>query len=222
MDSMAGRQYRTTRLGLAQASGRINTQWFVGKLQSQAITQKALAAALNIDPSSVSLMLHGKRTMDIREAAVIAKLIGVPMSDVALNAGIALPDVDDGKEVLIKGWVDAGYTVRWEAPKGPRKVQAPRNGGPNLVCLRIQTAGQSVNGLDGALIFYRVVSGPLNVRLGQICITRVQGSKETCLRVIQRGYETGTFNLYTFGGELKEEGVVLEMAHPVVYFKMSD
>jgi transcriptional regulator with XRE-family HTH domain len=200
---------------------RTNAKWFQDQLQNRGISQRKLAAELNLDPSTISLIFHGKRSLKANEISAIARLLSVPMEEVLLNAGIAPPDIAASKEVLVKGWVDAAYTVHWEAPRGPKKVKAPLYGGPNLTCIRIQTAGKATaEGIDGALLFFRDLDGLDADFVEKLCVVKPQGMNQCMVRVIRRGYQSGTYDAYSIAGELKEEGIVLEAVSPVMWMKL--
>lgn len=66
----------------------INTRWFQNGLADVKVSQRRLAKMMGLDPSAVTLMLQGRRAMSAAEAAMIAKVLGVPVADVLRQAGI--------------------------------------------------------------------------------------------------------------------------------------
>lgn len=67
----------------------VNTRWFQNGLADVKVSQRRLAKMMGVDPSAVTLMLKGRRAMSASEAALIAKVLGVPVDDVLREAGIA-------------------------------------------------------------------------------------------------------------------------------------
>lgn len=71
-----------------------DTRWFQNRLADQRLSQRRLAAMLNLDPAAVSLMIRGKRRMSAAEAAEIARFLGVSVEEVLVRAGVS-PTIPD-------------------------------------------------------------------------------------------------------------------------------
>lgn len=67
---------------------KIDTRWFQDRLTDKKLSQRKLASLLNLDPAAVSLMLRGRRKMSAAEAAEVARVLGVPVKDVLVRAGV--------------------------------------------------------------------------------------------------------------------------------------
>jgi len=75
----------------------MNTGWFRTMLAQKRLSQRRLAKEMGLDPAAVSLMLHGKRKLQLTEAKQIATILGVQLNDVLLAAGIeAIPRLESG------------------------------------------------------------------------------------------------------------------------------
>lgn len=71
-----------------RANMRVKTEWFLTMLRQKQISQRKLAKEMGLDPAAVSLMLHGKRKIQLVEAGRMATIIGVQLNDVLMAAGI--------------------------------------------------------------------------------------------------------------------------------------
>lgn len=85
-----------------------NSAWFAAKLSDKGMSQRQLARLMGIDASAVSLMLRGRRKMDVKEAGEVARLLGVPVDEVLRHAGVAVPvDHHAPGRVPVLGWADS-------------------------------------------------------------------------------------------------------------------
>lgn len=64
----------------------INTPWFLARLAKVQISQRELARRMAMDHAALNLMLHGKRTMYIDEAASLAFHLRVPIETLIAQA----------------------------------------------------------------------------------------------------------------------------------------
>lgn len=75
----------------------MKTEWFRTMLSQRKMSQRSLAKAMDLDPAAISLMLRGKRKLQLTEAKQIAAILSVQLNDVLLAAGIqAIPRVEAG------------------------------------------------------------------------------------------------------------------------------
>jgi len=70
----------------------INTKWFRDRLAERDMSLRRLAKLLELDPSAVSLMLRGMRTMTADEANRISGLLTIPVTEVLAQAGIPIEE----------------------------------------------------------------------------------------------------------------------------------
>lgn len=206
----------------AEAGARpISTRWFKDVLAEKQITQRAVAHSLQLDPASVSLMLRGKRRLQLDEAAALAQLLGVPLDDVLYHAGID-PTAGAAKgSVPIMGWIDNEGEVHMRRPDGPRRVQAPQGTPENTVALRYQTEDAT----DGAIAFYvPKEEGVDRDCVGRLCVVQIApaGKGPRYLRVVKPGYRRGTWTLTRVRDSGKPvESVELASASPVLWVRMA-
>lgn len=197
---------------------RINTRWFHSQLESQGLTQRKLAQHLRKDPSAISLALKGKRRISLSEATEMARLFCVPIDEVLTQAGIKIHEPKSAKSLSVSGWIDGEFNVHQEPPKGPRAVPVPVFGGKGIRVLRFQTTGTGLDGIDGALVYYKPTGRVDSGCNGKLCVVEIDGGGVK-LATVRNGYQSGTFNLSKMDGKLMEESVILDSASPVLWMK---
>ena len=67
---------------------QIDTGWFKGLLMDRQISQRQLAFKMGMDPASMSLMLRGKRKMNLHDAELLSKHLRVRVDEVLYHAGV--------------------------------------------------------------------------------------------------------------------------------------
>ena len=94
---------RNERIKREMAAPAINTEWFRTMLRQNRISQRKLAKGMSLDPAAVSLILRGKRKLQLDEARQMADILKVSINDVLLAAGIpsvSHPEAVGMQEVL--------------------------------------------------------------------------------------------------------------------------
>ncbi len=198
------------------SKNKINTAWFQKQIKLAGLTQRQVSRSMNMDPGSFSQRLNGTFTFRADEAAQLAQILKLPMDDVLINMGIQPPESSSGS-LAIKGWVDGELMVHMEPPKGPRTAPKPAFG-RDVDVLRFQTVGSALDGMDGALVYYQSQDDVNHDHLGKLCVVDIT-KKKRGLRVVKRGYQSGSYHLYSMSGEMMEEDVSLEAISPVVWLK---
>lgn len=202
----------------AARAAAINTRWFKERMADRHLTQRKVAKSLELDPAAISLLLRGQRRLQMDEAAEMAQLLGVPLNEVLVAAGID-PEAGAKGAVSVVGWVDDSGEVHMKRPDGPRKVAAPMGMPEAAVALRYQTRGPT----DGWMAFYVPATEVPADAIGQMCVVKL-ASKDggIFIRAVKRGYGRGLYNLV--GLQLEQgslDGVQLAWAAPVLWFKTS-
>lgn len=207
-----------------------NTQWFQDQFAKQDLTQRKVAKSLKVNPSGLSLLLHGKRKLTLEEAALLAKLLNQPLELVLSNAGITTHGIKTDQTLKIQGWVDHKLILHWEMPKGPRHAPNPGFDVKDVEVVRLETAGTASEGIDGALAYYRRSGTVEQDCVGRLCVVQLappadgkpgdSWTKQAWrLAVVKRGYFPGAFNLCNLAGAIVHEGAFLESSTPVIWLK---
>jgi hypothetical protein len=193
-----------------------NKKWFIDKLADHQISQRQLAARMALDPAAMNRTFKGARRMQLDEAASIARVIGVPVEEVMVHAGIdTRGTITKAGRVPVMGWLDKDFNVHTDGIRGERFVASLPHDAPGLEAFRLQTANTPADALDGNLVYYRPGNTVSPGAIGRWCVvTRLDGRVQ--VRVLKPGYRRGTYNLSDPMHGSTEEDVVLESAAPVV------
>lgn len=196
--------------------------WLKDQIHLRGFTQEKVARRLGVHPATMNLLVHGKRKVTPEYAIELAQMFSLSLDEFLTHIGYK-PGSMQGKDTLVvRGWVDGGLGIHWEVPKGSRTAPRPQHGvGDNVQVLRFQTQGSRNDGLDGGLIYFAPKTEVDLACVGRVCVAKVpkgQGADHVC--VLRRGYQGGTYNLLTLGGELLQENVQLESASPVIWMKI--
>lgn len=188
----------------------IDTNWFRQRLATKKLSQRALARGLGLDPSALSLLLRGKRMMKLPEAAGIARLLGVPMTEVLARAGVE--EDARGAIMLIAGWLDPHGEVHFEPELGD--VGRPHGLPAESIAVQCRTAGSDLDYMDGWTLFVdRPTEPPSAEHIGRLCLVRLSEGI-VYLAQPRRGYMRGRWNLA--GPVALATDVLLDWTAPVL------
>lgn len=196
---------------------RMDTKWFRARLEESGVTQRHLAKTLDLDPAAVSYMLRGKRKMQMAEAAEIARMIGTPIDEVLLHAGIDIQKAPAGADVAIVGTIQAASGEIQHTPDGKRTRKAPAVTGlpKGASALRIEGEGAEA----GWTLYYvprdQVEAGAV----GQLAVVTLPGRRGQYVRIVERGDEAGTFNLRAWPRGRDLDNARILAANPVIWIK---
>lgn len=191
----------------------LNKVWFTDQFAARQISQRQLAFKIDMDPAAMSLVLSGKRKLQIPEAEQIAAELGVPVVDVLANAGL---DVAAGAatDALVTGWIGAMGEVHEERVEGPRRVPTPIGMPSDTRVLRYQ--GQDAT--NGWLTYYVPVAGVGVDAIGRLCVVKTSQGAAYVGRLV-RGYSSGVWNIVDPFTRGVIEGVRVLSAAPVAWIR---
>lgn len=171
----------------------IDQRWFQDTLRDRKMTQRELAAAIDVDPSSLSLLLSGKRRMTVETAGRIAKAMGVSLDDVVVHAGVTLAQESAGSVDLI-GYVDGEAEAHLAGPIG--RVRAP----VLPMCdaaISMRTAQTDLDMMHGWVGFLGAKEPCSAEAVDRTCLVSTGG--QTMLRLVRRGSVPNTYTLTGIG-----------------------
>lgn len=167
----------------------INTGWFKDKLAEKKISQRRLAAMMNIDPSAASLMFRAKRKMSPYEAHQVSQILGVPLNEVLRQAGIQV--TEDVRNVPITSYLDGEGNINLMPSRTHDHVLGPAD-------CPIGTYGVQVRSptalIDGWMLFVSPAQMPASDNVGELCAAATEDGRHL-IAVVRRGYRNRTFNL---------------------------
>ena len=82
-----------TKSHAAAAKDHPDKHWFKVRMAELGHTQRALAKILDLDPAAVTLMLQGKRKIEVKEAVALARLLDVSVEEVLSRVGVDMRGV---------------------------------------------------------------------------------------------------------------------------------
>lgn len=176
----------------------IDTQWFVDRIADKKLSQRRLAKLLGMDPSSFSLLLHGKRRMNIDRATDIARLLGVPVATVIRKAGVIVDEHTGHRSIPLVGTLDAEgrATMDWAATKERVPVNAELP--PDAVALRWRTMQTAGDLWDGWMNICTTPQEPSPDMIGRTGLVEIRGDGVYSGQV-RRGYGEGRYTLVRAG-----------------------
>ncbi len=202
------------------AQTRIDRAWFSTQLRQRGTTQRALAAHMGIDTSAVSLLLNGKRRLQLPQAQEIADFLGLDVAEVLSHAGVRIAARAGAPapipQVRLVGTVNAQAAVRLDAT--PATIDAHVSMPADAVAVRAQTAGSPLDVMDGWLIIFqpsRAAAPELSG--GRLSVVELRDGRRF-LAIVRRGYADGTHNLLLPSGALLENLHVASAA-PVLWIR---
>lgn len=179
-------------------SSKIDSDWFVSRLTDRRLSQRGLAKLMGVDPAAVSLMFRGKRKITVEEAAQLAVLLDVSVTEVLERLG--MPVHGEPKVPLI-GHTNNQYEVILAGEGAHDMVDAPPGAPQNCVAIQGRTAGTDREQIDGYLFFVSADKGnPINC-VGDMAWVAVKGNGQK-LCWVKKGYRRGVYNLLGVKGEI--------------------
>lgn len=200
----------------------INARWFVARIESMGLSQRKFAEKVHLHHVLVHRLLHGNREFSLEEATAFSRVLGVPLDEIILQAGIrGFAEGAGSKDTLtITGWIDGELVVHWEAPRGTKIAPRPESSAKGVQVIRFQTGGTKLDAFDGALAYFQHNAKLNGECLGRQCVVSLKGGEEWLLCVVRRGYQGGTYNLEKLNGELLMENAIVDSASPLMWLKM--
>lgn len=203
-------RFMQTRMRMSEH--KINQRWFADRLLDKQLSQRQFAKKLGLDPSAVTLLFQGKRAMKMTEAAQIAALLGVPVSEVLENAGVN-PTQGGTQEVNLVGWIDGSGEFHPEQTR--RKIPAPVSMPVNTVAVQCRTAMTPQEYMDGWVLYYQQPDGKKSDTIGKLCIVKLKGGLQM-LAYVKRGYSPNLYNLF---GAVHIVDAELEYSTPILWIR---
>jgi len=201
----------------------IDDQFFRDALRAADKSQRELARFMSLDPAAITLMLQGRRAMQLSEAQQIADFLGIAIEDVLRHAGLQLSgDAGGGNAtsrplaVPLIGTIGASGEIKLDTKPTGKTVDAPAKLPPEAAALRATEDIFPPVVMRGALLYFK----PSNVvepsAIGRLAVVRL-GNRSIKLRHVAPGFDFDRFTLTDQEGS--QENVGLTAATPVLWIK---
>jgi len=199
----------------------IDDQFFRDALRATDKSQREMARFMGLDPAAITLMLQGRRAMQLSEAQQISEFLGIPVEDVLRHAGLQLSGESSGNAakpagVPLIGTIGADGDIKLDNKGGSRIVDAPAKLPADAAALRASEDAFPPVVMRGALLYFK----PSNVvepsAIGRLAVVRL-GNRSIRLRHVAPGFDFDRFTLTDQQGV--QENVQLTAATPVLWIK---
>lgn len=178
----------------------VNKNYFIDLMKDRNLSMREVARRLDAWPAGLSRAFDGKRKFTLGETAGLARVLGVPLAEVMVNAGIDNA-VQAGRRCNIIGHIkDFGIVEPIESGTIER-VAIPDMLDDDVVALQAHTANTAWHYCDGWLTFLSSPREPSDL-INMLAMCELEDG-EKIVAVIRRGYNTGLFNLYNAGGNIR-------------------
>lgn len=195
----------------------VDPQFFVDAMARAGVSQRQLAKLIGLDHSALSLKLRGLREMKAHEAAEVARLLSVPLTDVLSAAGVQVPG---DSTVPLVGFIDGEGEVHLTMDQDkPERIAAPPELAGNAMAVMTKASTGRMHLTDGWVYYFRQPAEVPRDIAGSLAIAKITGGM-TVLRFVHRGYKPGTYNM-TANSLVPIENARLEWAAPVLWIKPS-
>lgn len=173
----------------------VNKRFFEDLLKDRRLSLRSVARQMDILPSQLSLTLSGKRRMQIAEAVKLGQILGAPMAEVMIAAGIEEAKTDRRRCNVIGHLLGSGQVEMVE--KGAvERVMVP-DGLPGEVCaIQARTIDSPFSYMDGWLYFVLAEKQEPSELIGCFTLAKLEDGP-LVMGTLRRGYSTGTYNIHS-------------------------
>lgn len=189
----------------------VNRTFFENLMADRRLSLRALASRMGLSHSQLSLTFSGTRRMQLEEACKLAEIFGVPLQQIAQNAGIA-GAARAGRRVTVMGALRGNGEVELNTDHPIERVVCPDGLPENIEAIQARTADSSLAWMDGWVFFFDPTTKSLNEGISRFCFIRLEDGRHV-LATIRRGYAEGTCGL---SGPFTSENERLDWAKPII------
>lgn len=188
----------------------VNKRFFDDKLRDRRLSLRSVAKQMDMLPSQLSLTLNGKRRMQIAEAVKIGQILGAPLADVMIAAGIEEAKHDRRRCNIIGHLVGGGEVSMTKIdPVGKgaiERVIIPDGLPDNVEAIQARTHGSNFAHADGWLFFLSAERQSPNELIGQFSAVQIENGPMV-VGTIGRGYTSGTYNVMAWPLNLESQRI---------------
>lgn len=192
----------------------VDKAWFEQRLADRQISMRGLAKLMEVDPSTVSLMVRGLRGISSETAVKMARELNVTTNELYKRAG--LPIKDEAREIDVTMYIDGEGVGHPVSDADVEKISAPFDVPISGFGLQLRSGGQT----DGWILIVDGRNYAPAECLGSMCLY-VRKDGKTGVGITRRGYKAGLYNITRSitPGVAEEVDIDLESATPVVWIK---
>lgn len=192
----------------------MNKQWFLDLMAARRLSMRGLAQRMGLQHTQLSLTFSGQRKLQLDEASQLSQILGVPLHQIAINAGVSVRPAS-GRRVHVIGYVVNGGEVRLNPPEIGERTEAPEDMQDGVVAVQARTAATPMDWCDGAVFFFARTDRVEPDAIGRLSVIKLTDGT-LGLATLRRGYQPGTYNL---SGVMTRQSVQIESAAPVLLIR---
>lgn len=171
----------------------VNKRFFDDLMSDKRLSLRSIAKQMDMLPSQLSLTLNGKRRMQIAEAVKLSQILGAPLAELMIAAGIEEAR-QERRRCSVVGHINGNAEIEL-VPKGTaERVMLPDGVTDGSVAIQYRTADSGMSFADGWLIFCQSDQQDPTELIGCFCRVKITGGPEV-IGTVRRGYDSGTFNV---------------------------
>lgn len=171
----------------------VNKRYFSDLMKDRKLSLREVARRMEVWPAALSRSLDEKRKMQMEEAVALARILGVPLAEVLINAGIEQA-VTAGRRCSIIGHVLEGNNVEPVPGDVIERIAIPDGVSDDVVAVQVHTSETPDGYSDGWVTFLGEKANPMDC-LGMFSLVAIEGGGWV-MGTIRRGYSPGTFNVF--------------------------
>lgn len=192
----------------------VDKDWFQSKLDERKMSMRALAKLMDVDPSTVSMMIRGLRGLSMENAQKMASVFSCTTNEVYKRAG--LPLEDETRTIPVAMYVDNGIDLHEISEEARDHMSAPFDTPSSAYAVQYRTSEAH----DGWMVIVDGGKYPPEKCVGAFC-AYCDDKGKVSLGIIRRGYKSDRFNVvHNFVTNANQElDIDVLWASPVIWIK---
>lgn len=171
----------------------VNKRFFDDLMKDRRLSLRSVARQLDMLPSQLSLTLNGKRRMQITEAVKLGQILGAPLAEVMIAAGIEEAKMDRRRCNVIGHFLGTGQ-VELVDKGAVERVTVPDGLPDDVFAIQARTIDSPYSYMDGWLYYGNSVRQDAGEVIGCLCLVKLENGP-LVFGTIRRGYASGTYNV---------------------------
>lgn len=173
----------------------VNKRFFEDLLKDRRLSLRSVARQMDILPSQLSLTFSGKRRMQITEAVKLGQILGAPLSEVMIAAGIEEAKLDRRRCNVIGHLLGTGQ-VELVDKGAVERVTVPDGLPDEVVAIQARTIDSPYSYMDGWLYFIQAEKQEPSELIAHFSLAKLENGP-LVIGTLRRGYSTGTYNVHS-------------------------
>jgi hypothetical protein len=193
----------------------IDRKWFKSRMDDLGLDRDRVARALDVKSYIVTRIVVGERPVRLDEIPIISKVLEVHPVELLRRLGV---DVPSATVPVIGAMRGSGRVTLWPADRIQR-ADSPRQGGGELVGLRIETAHSPLGLHDGGVLFFEPTTRVEHGSWSRLSVIELGDEASPIVGTLDRGASVRSCRVLVFGGHETIESEQLQSAAPILWHR---